>query len=84
MANLTIRFASAHGNRYVTVITDSTGAYAVDVAPGQYLIEYEYKEPGDPSSYVRPWGPDDWGGASLTLDTNQHIVRDLRAYSGSL
>jgi hypothetical protein len=84
MANLTIRFASARGSRYLTVVTDSKGAYAVDVAPGQYLIEYEYKLPGDPSDSVRPWGPDDWGGGPVTIDANQHIVRDLRSYSLAL
>jgi hypothetical protein len=81
VANLTIRVASAHGSRYFAVVTDSTGAYAVDLVPGQYVIEFEYQLPGDPSKSVSGWGPDDWGGAPVTIHTNQHIVRDLRSYS---
>jgi hypothetical protein len=81
IANLRLRFASPHGSPYFVAITDSMGAYSVDVASGQYVVESEQKEPGDPSYTVRGWGPDDWGGSPLTIGPNQHIVRDLRFYS---
>jgi hypothetical protein len=83
IAKLAVRFASPHGSPSFVAITDSMGAYAVDVVPGQYVVEYEYKQPGDPTNTVRGSGPDDWGFSPLTIGANQHSVRDLRFYSFS-
>jgi hypothetical protein len=83
IAKLAVRFASPHGSPSFVAITDSMGAYAVDVVPGQYVVEYQYKQPGDPTNTVRGSGPDDWGFSPLTIGANQHSVRDLRFYSFS-